>query len=83
MSSPTIHLWFIGVALAALSAVLAVVYRNPEFTKAQIYWKGSFLYRNLDKYVRPRYVIAVRILAYGGIFFCLVALVLLFAEEFW
>jgi len=81
MSPPIVYLWFIGAALAGLSAVLAIVYRNPEFTKAQIYWKGSFLYRELDKYVQPKYVLAVRILAFSGILLCLVALGILLAEE--
>ncbi len=36
MSLLIVYLWFIGVALVGLSAILAIVYRNPELTKEQI-----------------------------------------------
>lgn len=43
------------------------IYKRNDVSFKDVYWQGSFIYRNLNKYVKKEHIKKIMILTYIGI----------------
>jgi hypothetical protein len=81
VSIELIILFIISIVITLIGTTLMLMSRKPGVSVADIYWKGSSVFRNLDKYIRPERVSIVRTLNVVGVLLFLVSVVgLLYAN---
>ena len=56
------------------------LFKKDDFSVSEIYWKGSFIYRDLQKYVKMEHAKTILILSYTGIasFLCCILSILIY-----
>ena len=46
---------------------MVFVFKKDNFSISEVYWRGSFINRDLEKYVKLKYVKLIRLLFYIGL----------------
>jgi hypothetical protein len=64
---------------------MVFVFKKDNFSISEVYWRGSFINRDLEKYIQIKYVMLIRVLFYIGLgsFLICIAFVIftMFAEN--
>ncbi len=55
-------------------AIMTVVFKKEDASAITIIIQGSFIFCNLDKYIKQKYILPIRIMSYVGIISFLVAI---------
>lgn len=67
----------LGISLLLGAVALVFLYRRDEYSVFQLFMKGSFVFRDLEGYVRPQAIHLIKALAYTGALVVIGALVIL------
>ena len=57
------------------ATIMVFVFKKDNFSISEVYWKGSFISRDLEKYVKVEYARPIMILYYigvGSFLFCII-----------
>jgi hypothetical protein len=57
------------------ATIMVFVFKKDNFSISEVYWKGSFISRELEKYVKMEYARPIMILYYigvGSFLFCII-----------
>ncbi len=55
-------------------AIMTVVFKKEDASAIAIIIQGSFIFRNLDKYIKQKYILPIRLMSYVGIISFLIAI---------
>jgi hypothetical protein len=78
-------IFFIVFILSAIPAIIMIfAFKKDDFSISEVFWRGSLIDRDIEKYVKIKYVRLIKILLYIGIgsfLFCILfALFNMFSE---
>ena len=75
MSSATQILLILTIVNMVSILILSVVWRHEDVSFSEFYWKGSFIYRDIEKYIRNDRVMPFMALSYTGILLFMVTFI--------
>ena len=67
MSLATQILLILTIANMVGLLLLSVIWRHEDVSFAEFFMKGSFIYRDIEKYIRKDRVMPFRALSYSGV----------------
>ncbi len=50
-----------------IATIMILVCKRSDVSTKDVYWQGSFIYRDLDKYVQSKFIKPIMILTYLGV----------------
>lgn len=71
-------IFILSILALQVSILLMIRYRKTEYTVLEILWQGSYIYRDLEKYIDASKVIWVKTTAWIGVLLFLLWLISLF-----
>lgn len=79
MQALIIITFILSIIMLQASFILMIILRKPNISITDIFWQGSFIFRNLGKYIEPSKLRLVRYIGFiGAILFLLwIALLLI------
>ena len=64
-----VSIFLLGMFFLFTALVLSILFKKEDYSAKALLYRGSYLYRELDKFVQTRAIFPVKVFAWTGIFF--------------
>ncbi len=75
-------LFAICIISVVVVTIMSVICKRDDASIVTIILQGSFIFRNLNKYIKPQYILPIRIVSYIGIISFLIAILEILLQGF-